>query len=210
MILTFPKPKRPIRVQPNATANRPAHVSDGQYQQRSQPVNVINDRNLHPSQQVDMVQPDLASPTNDAPDNSQHMQISNVAQDLVSHPFGQSPLGGPVAQSTPQRRGINETSPSQSAIPAPTPASPTPNAVANIDYEDDAIFDTNGAPLPPNVQDGLNQNLSQLDPNVSQHVQLISNLLDSHENSRVQPLTPNPNEVQPIRSVSVLKPPRYD
>lgn len=168
MIPSFPK--RPIRIQPNVSANQPD----------------IIDQQM--PEQAATVVPDTAV-------NVQPMQTSNVPSDSLPH-ASPAPRHAPMAQSTPVRQAATTIS--------HAPDLPSINDV-NDNFGEDEIFDTNGGILPVTVRDGLSEIQSQMDPNTRQHVQQISDLLDRHENSRVQPLTPNPNEDQPIRRVSVFK-----
>lgn len=120
-------------------------------------------------------EPDVATNTNDIPDEF-------------------APPSGPQTQST-SLPGINGTT-------APTQSS---NLPPMIDFGDDEIGDVNDAMVPASVQVRLNEIQTRTDSSVSQHVQQIGELLDSHEINRVQPLSTNPNEIQPIRRVSGLK-----
>lgn len=174
MIPSFPK--RPIRIQPNVSANQPD----------------IIDQQM--PEQAATVVPDTAV-------NVQPMQTSNVPSDSLPH-ASPAPRHAPMAQSTPVRPEINATTAATKT--SHMPDLPSINDV-NDNFGEDEIFDTNGGILPVTVRDGLSEIQSQMDPNTRQHVQQISDLLDRHENSRVQPLTPNPNEDQPIRRVSVFK-----
>lgn len=97
----------------------------------------------------------------------------------------------PLAQSTPQRP---ETGATSSHLPGLQPI---------VDFGNDEIFDMNGTVGPvglsTNLQDGLNQIQSQMNPDIRDNLERVGNSLDNHEIERVQSLQPDPNELQPIR-----------
>lgn len=111
-----------------------------------------------------------------------------------------SPLVQPFAQSTPRPTEPNATT---SREPDQQPYQ------ADIQYDDDAIFNNDGSagpvPLSPAVRDHLNGIASRLDPDTSQRLRQISDSLNNVEVNRIQPNADPNDEDQPIRRVSVSR-----
>lgn len=192
----YPNRQRPARAQPNASANQPGQPGPS-FAAEPDVTPAAQSTPLPGGQpNVSADEPDV-TPANPPALHGFSVQAGSLDGQMT-----------PMAQSTPLplQDSNAQTSRPLAPLAQSTPLRPVANAAAAtatsnvpiVDYGDeDAIFDNAGVNLPPAVQNGLAEIQSQMDSNVRQRVNRVSDSLNTPQVDRIQSIeTPDPNAQQ--------------